>query len=489
MIHFPVLRWGEPYKSLEIDKVYHHSTGELMAEVSQANAGLIERDMRQAQRARDVLREIPVRELLTLCRKAGDLFMNATLPAGDGTQTPDEFVRCQSATTGLPEHMARMNMQKLHYVLANLEPILASLTRGLDFEILTRGYGMENGVMRSYQANTPVLGMVLPSNSPGVHGLWLPIIPLQIGLVLKPGPQEPWTPWRMTQAFFQAGIPKQAIAIYPGLAEVGAAVLAHCPRTLIFGSTATVERYHGNPSVQVHGPGFSKILLGDDEVDHWEKYLDLMATSIAVNSGRGCINCSGVWASRHTREIAEALAKRLGPIAPLAPDDPKAALAAFTVKGQADGVNGDIETALKEPGVEDVTAKYRGGERLVKKERCDYLRPTIVHCASPDAQMAKKEYMFPFATVVECPQDQMLAKIGSTLVCSAITRDEKWSRALLDARNIDRLNIGAIPTVQLNWFQPHEGSIVDFLFRARAYQVPAPGGEAPAPSRVLEKAR
>ena len=46
------------------------------------------------------------------------------------------------------------------------------------------------------------------------------------------------------------------------------------------------------------------------------------------------------------------------------------------------------------------------------------------------------------------------------------TEFRKW----LDAHHIDRLNIGAIPTVQLNWFQPHEGSIVDFLFRARAYQ-------------------
>jgi acyl-CoA reductase-like NAD-dependent aldehyde dehydrogenase len=476
MIHFPVLRWGEPYKSLEVDKVYHHATGELMAEVSQANGALVERDMRQAQRARDVLREIPAKELLAMLRKAGDLFMNATLPAGDGTQTPDEFVKCQSATTGLPEHMSRFNMTKLAYVLQNLEGILQSLTRGLDFEILTRGYGMEGSVMRSYQALTPVLGMVLPSNSPGVHGLWLPIIPLQIGLVLKPGPQEPWTPARMTSAFFQAGVPKQAVAIYPGAAEVGAAVLAHCPKTLIFGSTATVERYHGNPAVQVHGPGFSKILLGDDEVDEWEKHVDLMATSIAINSGRGCINCSGVWASRHTEEIAEALAKKLGPIAPLPPDDPKAALAAFTVKGQADGVNADIEAALKEPGVEEVTAKHRGGDRLVKKERCDYLRPTIVHCESPDVAMAKKEYMFPFATVVKCPQDKMLAKIGSTLVCSAITRDEKFKRALLDAKQIDRLNIGAIPTVQLNWFQPHEGSIVDFLFRARAFQAPEPAG-------------
>jgi acyl-CoA reductase-like NAD-dependent aldehyde dehydrogenase len=444
-----------------------------MAEVSQANAGLIARDMRQAARAREVLREIPVKDLLAMCRKAGELFTSATLPAGDGTQTPDEFVKCQSATTGLPEHMCRFNMGKLAYVLQNLEAILASLTRGLDFEILTRGYGMENGVMRSYQALTPVLGMVLPSNSPGVHGLWLPIIPLQIGLVLKPGPQEPWTPWRMTQAFFQAGIPKQAISIYPGAAEVGAAVLSHCPKTLIFGSTATVERYHGNPAVQVHGPGFSKILLGDDEVDNWEKYIDLMATSIAINSGRGCINCSGVWASRHTDKIADALAKKLGPIKPLPPTDPQAAIAAFTVPGQAEGIDKDIEGALKEPGVEDVTAKYRGGARLVKMERCDYVRPTIVRCSSPDVAMAKKEYMFPFATVVECPQDQMLAKIGPTLVCSAITKDPKFSRELIDARHIDRLNIGAIPTVQLNWFQPHEGSIVDFLFRARAFQTPA----------------
>jgi hypothetical protein len=33
------------------------------------------------------------------------------------------------------------------------------------------------------------------------------------------------------------------------------------------------------------------------------------------------------------------------------------------------------------------------------------------------------------------------------------------------------LNIGAIPTTRLNWLQPHEGNIIDFLFRSRAYQV------------------
>src|SRR5262249_39212424 len=153
---------------------------------------------------------------------------------------PEQFVRMQSATTGLPEHMCRFNMEKNLFVLSEMERILDALTRGLDLNVLTRGYGVEQrGVPISYQAQSPVLGLVLPSNSPGVHTLWLPIIPLQIGLVLKPGPQEPWTPYRMTQAFVQAGVPRQAIAIYPSPApEVGAAVLNSCQRALIFGSTA-----------------------------------------------------------------------------------------------------------------------------------------------------------------------------------------------------------------------------------------------------------
>jgi acyl-CoA reductase-like NAD-dependent aldehyde dehydrogenase len=454
---------------MDVDKVVHFATGEALAEVSRANAGLVERDMRHARRARDVLRQIPIAELMRMMKKAADLYTEAELPLGDGTQTPEQFVRMQSATTGLPEHMCRFNMKKNHFVLNQMDKILDALTRGLDLDILSRGYGVEaRGVPVSYQAQSPVLGLVLPSNSPGVHTLWLPIIPLQIGLVLKPGPQEPWTPCRMAEAFFKAGVPRQAISIYPGLGDVGAAVLNSCPRSLIFGGSATVEQYRGNPRVQAHGPGFSKVLLGDDQVDNWRKYLDLMVDSVLVNSGRGCINCSGVWVSRNGRQIAEALAERMGPVEPLPPDDPKAALAAFTVPGQADAISADIDKDLKEPGVQDLTAKY--GPRLVKKERCDYLRPTVILCDSPARGIAKKEYMFPFVTVVECPQDKMLESIGPTLVCSAITEDAKFQRALADATHIDRLNLGPIPTIQLNWLQPHEGSIVDFLFRARAFQ-------------------
>jgi hypothetical protein len=106
MIHLPVLRWGQPYTSMDVDPVVHFATGETIAHVSRANGGLIQRDLRKAQRARDVLREIPIDDLIERVGKAGELYMNGTLPMGDGTQTPDEFARAQSASTGRPSACA-----------------------------------------------------------------------------------------------------------------------------------------------------------------------------------------------------------------------------------------------------------------------------------------------------------------------------------------------------------------------------------------------
>jgi acyl-CoA reductase-like NAD-dependent aldehyde dehydrogenase len=472
MLEIPILRWGQTYESMEKQPVVRFDTGETVAQLHQATGVMAKMDLRKAQKARDALRQIPIPRLTELCKAAGELYLNGTLPCGNGTLTPEQFCQMQSATTGLPVHMCAGNMRKNAFVLAHMADVLDALTRGLPHDILSRGYGLEPGrdVMVSYQANSPVLGAVLPSNSPGVHTLWLPAIPMQIGLMLKPGSQEFWTPYRIAEAFFQAGLPREAIGIYPGGHDVGGALMTDCPRTMIFGGQQTVDQHKGNPRISVHGPGFSKIVFGDDMVDHWSDYVDLMADSIFANSGRSCINCSGIWASRHTAEIADALAQRLGPVTPLPPTDPAASLAAFTTKGVAEAMHNQIEEALRSPGVTEVTAKYRGGDRLIPHDRFDYLRPTIVHCTGPDVPLANTEYMFPFASVVECPQNKVIAAMGSTLVLTAITEDPKFIQQLLDAVTIDRLNVGKVKTVQLNWLQPHEGNIVDFLFRARAFQ-------------------
>ena len=486
-MHLPVWRFGKPYESLERETLVHFLTGEPVAEVSQVGGAIVGRDLQKASRARAALLAIDPEEIVERLQTAGNLYANGTVTVGDERQSPTDFVKCQSATTGLPESLCRANMQKNMFVLSNMDRILDALSRGLDTKILWQGFGREHrGVTVSYQAQSPVLGLVLPSNSPGVHTLWLPVIALGVGLVMKPGSQEPWTPYRMAAAMVEAGIPAEAIGLYPGATDVGAGILAGCPRSMIFGSAKTVAQYRGNPGVQVHGPGFSKIIFGDDCVDDWERHLDMMCESVAINSGRGCINASAIYASRHTQAIAAALAERLGPIEVKTPDDPEAKLAAFTIPGAAQAIWRQIEGLLSAPGVTHATAAY--GPRFVEGERCGWLRPTVVHCTSPEPEIAKAEYMFPFVSVVQCPQERMLDAIGPTLVCTAVTDDPAFRGRLVDCTHVDRLNLGPIPTTKLDWLQPHEGNIIDFLYRSRALQLAAETAQS-APSRAVGAAR
>ena len=470
MITLQPLRWGKPYESIELKDVVHFDTGEPIAKFGTVGGGIVGRDMKQAHKARKALLQYSTSELIEMSKKAADLFENGELQVGDSVQTVDQFVHQQSASTGLPEHMCRSNLKKNSFVLSHIDEILECLTRGLDLSILSKGFGEEGrGVIVSYQAQTPILGAVLPNNSPGVHTLWLPAIPLQVGLALKPGSQEPWTPYRMVAAFMAAGVPAEAFGLYPGGHDAGGAIMTKAPRSMIFGSAQTVAQHEGNPRVQAHGPGWSKILLGDDIVDDWESYLDVMVESVLSNSGRSCINCSGIWASRHTREIAQAIAERIGSVDVLPPTDDNAQLAAFTVPAMATGTYSMVEQDLAEGGVTDMTAQY--GDKLIEREHCAYLRPMVVHADSPDRGVAMKEYMFPFVSVVECPQSEMLRRIGPTLVGTVITADPEFIAAAGSSVDIDRVNIGPIPTNRLNWLQPHEGNIIDFLFRSRAYQV------------------
>jgi acyl-CoA reductase-like NAD-dependent aldehyde dehydrogenase len=299
-----------------------------------------------------------------------------------------------------------------------------------------------------------------------VHALWVPTIALKTALVLRPGSAEPWTPYRIIQAFLRAGVPREAFHYYPSDHAAGGEILRTTGRGMVFGDASTMRQYANDPRIEIHGPGFSKIVFGEDEADNWERYLDVMVTSVAANSGRSCVNASGVWTPRHGRKIAEALADRLRSIQPRRADDPEAALAPFVDPNIAERISAVIDDGLSEPGASDIM----GRERLVRFEGATYLLPTIVHVGSPDHGLANREYLFPFASVVECPQAEVLARIGPTLVVTALTNDGEFRYALLAHDHVGRLNLGPVPTNQLKWDQPHEGNLFDHLYARRAFQ-------------------
>src|SRR4029453_8806610 len=283
----PVLRLGRSYESLDKVEVKDHRTGELKAVVSTVNSGIIRKDLKKIGESQAALRKFAVAQLIELSAKAGDLFLNGTLPLGDKghTQSAADYVATLSGTSGLPHVMVRRNMAKIHYALTHLSEVLNGLSRGLYLTILDRGFGEQFGTKLSFFPTTQALGLVMPSNSPAVNSLWLPAMALKTPVIIKPGKEEPWTPYRLIQAFIAAGCPAEAFGFYPTDHEGAGEILRSCGRALIFGDKSTTAQYANNPAIQVHGPGFSKILIGGDQIERWPEYLDLMVSSISENGG------------------------------------------------------------------------------------------------------------------------------------------------------------------------------------------------------------
>jgi hypothetical protein len=470
MIHVPVLRKGRPYRSIDVVRAPHYRTREPFVEISQANAGLIRRDLLDQAAARAALAACSTADLVAISRQAADYFAAATLPLGDSPQSPEDYVRQVSATTGLPHVMVRRNMTKIRTALAEMGAVLNGLTRGIDFDVLDAGYGVVNGQTVGFFPRGDSLGVVLPSNSPGVHSLWAPAFALKTPLVLKPGGAEPWTPYRMIQALLQAGAPPEAFSCYPADHAGGGEILRRCGRGMVFGDVSSTRQWQSDSRIEVHGPGYSKIVLGEDAASDWERHLDIIAASVLENSGRSCINASGIWTPSHAPEIAEALAARLATVEPRAEDDEQAQVAPFADPNVAARISAMIDGDLDEPGATDITAKYRSGPRLVQRDGCSYLLPAVVLCDSPDHPLANREFLFPFASVVPVRTADLPARLGPSLVVTAITEDPALIRRLLASPHVGRLNLGAISTCRIGWDQPHEGNLFDHLYARRAFQ-------------------
>ena len=237
---------------------------------------------------------------------------------------------------------------------------------------------------------------------------------------------------------------------------------------MVFGDVSSTKVWANDPRIEVHGPGYSKLLIGADQAENWEQHLDVMVASIVQNGGRSCVNASGVWVTKHAAKIAEALAERLAKVVPRAADDESAEISPFADGGVGRRISAMVDADM-DSDAEDVTARFRGNkDRVVEFQGCTYLLPTIVHCG-PCHALANREFLFPFASVVEVDERYLPQAMGPSLVVTAITDNEKFKHRLLASPEVGRLNFGSIQTNVIDWDQPHEGNLFDHLYARRAF--------------------
>ena len=161
----------------------------------------------------------------------------------------------------------------------------------------------------------------------------------------------------------------------------------------------------------MHGPGYSKVVIGPDVADDWERHIDVIAESISNNGGRSCVNASGVWVTSHADRDRRSPGGTAREGDAASGGRPRGgSWRRLPIRPSRSRISAMIEQDLAPAesdggGASDVSAAVRGADRVVSVHGGTYLLPTIVRCDA-DHPLANREFLFPFASVVEVSADR-----------------------------------------------------------------------------------
>ncbi len=464
-IKIPALCFGTEYHSLKRHTISDLGSGDELGSLGLVLENRIAVDVLQKRllrKARKALQDIPVRERIAMSVRAAEIFENDTLDCGGVPQSPEDYTDLVVRTSGLSTVLARANTSRICAALRNTEAVMNGLSRGLPLDIYDSGLGRQGDANVRLVPRIEGLGCCMPNNSPGVHVTWVICLAFGIPVLIRPGSSEPFTPYRLIQAFIKAGFPKEVFGFYPCDYNAANRIPELTKGAIVFGSDATVQQWSSYPLVQVHGSGFSKLFIGEDRIENWKSLIPELVDNVAANSGRSCYAVSRIVVPRYGKEIADALAQGLSKIIPRPQDHPEAMLSAMAMPDRAILVNDSIEDGLKTPGAVDVTAAYRNGDRLVKLEGRTFLQPTAILCNSSQHPLANEEFLFPYSAVVESSIDQAFDEMGSTLSLAVYTHDKALKlRAQMSDVSLVTINQG---TSSLDRCQPHEENLFELLY-------------------------
>lgn len=462
--------FGTVYDSLNQHPVVDLGSGEVLASLGLVQENKIAVDCERLgllQKAADILRGIPVYDRIQMSVAAANIFQHEVLEGGGVSQTPAGYMNLLARTSGLSYMLVRANTERICAALRDTEDIMSGLSRGLPLGIYDCGLGEQGGARVRLNPRIKALGACLPNNSPGVNVIWLISLAFGIPVLIRPGSSEPFTPYRLIQAFIKAGFPKEVFGFYPCDHDAANRIPLLTQGAIVFGSDDTVKKWANCPLVQVHGSGFSKLFIGEDLIEKWKSLIPQIAVNVSANSGRSCFAVSTIVVPKYAKEIAAALAEELANLKPGPLNEPNVTLSAMAMPNAAKSVNETINAGLKAGGAIDMSARYRDGDRLVLFEGRTYLLPTVILCDTMDHPLAREEFLFPYTAVVEASNEDAFIQMGKTLALAVYTNNERLKvRARRSGVSLVSINR---PTSMLDRRQPHEENLFELLFERQSY--------------------
>lgn len=435
----PLWRGGREHRSLD-QRIIHSYRGAPVGRVHQAPPLLAAPTVASLRRAAPLTgRDLPV--LWEQIARAGDALDRESL-AGC---SPEEHARLITLATGAPIADARRGLSELAEGLRRIRHALAWQAPGGDLAAFQhRRVVYPDGRYYAWTPAGQVLGFIAPSNHPVVHLTWVLALAMGWTVALRPGGEDPFTPWRVLQALAGAGFPMDRVALLPGPHELVPVLVEACDRTVAYGGPALARLLGRDARVLFNGPGHSKVLVEQpDEGAVWVP--DFLVESILHDGGRKCTCASAVVVLGEDGGVLDEVDRRLKALPLLDPLDPAARVPAWP-----------IAEAVRQTPAE-----------LAVVDGVAFARPALLRCASPAAPFGQ-ELPAPWATAVELPAGaDPLPVLRGSLAVTLLSRRPDLREACLQEPSIRKVFTGPIPP----WFSepgaPHQGRLSEFLFTSK----------------------
>jgi len=371
--------------------VYNPATGDVIAQVPEAEAEDVNRAVLAARRAFDEgpWTRMSPSERGRLLWRLGDLVEKHL----------DEFAEIESVDNGKPYAVARVADVPLTVDMFRYMAGWATKISGTTLP-LSAGYDFHSYTMRE---PIGVVGQIIPWNFPLLMAAWkiAPALACGCTVILKLAEQTPLSGLRLAQIIAEAGFPPGVVNVLTGYGEgAGAPLAAHdlVDKIAFTGSTEVgkliVKAAAGNlkkVSLELGGKS-PAIVFPDANID---EAIAGTASAIFFNQGQCC--CAGSRLYAHEKvfdQVVEGVSRAAADIKMAPGLDPSCQMGPLVSDEQYRRVVGYIESGIAEG------AHVAAGGPVSGVERGYFVRPTVLTNTNTNMKVVQEEIFGPVVCAV-----------------------------------------------------------------------------------------